>query len=134
MDLIILNTTVCTGNKNYGKHYRCFNRTAGKRRQRFCKDKLIGTTTDNKGNYTLSVSKIKFPFTLVFSSISHEEKQVQVNGANETISISLAPRTVLLNEVVTAASRVPESILRSPVSIEKMNLKAIQESPCTNLL
>jgi hypothetical protein len=92
------------------------------------KDKLIGTTTDAKGNYTLNVSKIKLPFTLVFSSISHEQKQVQVNRVNEAITISLSPRTVLLNEVVTAASRVPENILKSPVSIEKMNLKAIQEN------
>ena len=93
------------------------------------KDKLIGTTTDAKGNFVLSLSKIDLPFTVVVSSITHEEKRVQVTGANEIISVSLSPRAVLLNEVVTAASRVPENILRSPVSIEKMNLKTIRENP-----
>jgi len=36
---------------------------------------------------------------------------------------------VLLEEVVVAASRVPESILRSPVSVEKMDATAIRETP-----
>ena len=93
------------------------------------KEKLIGTVTDAKGNYSLTVSKIKMPFTIVVSSVTHEEKEVQVNNTNEAISISLSPKAVLLNEVVTAASRVPENILKSPVSIEKMNLKTIQENP-----
>lgn len=93
------------------------------------KDKLTGTTTDAKGNFTLSIGKIKLPFTIVISSVNYEEKQVQVNAASETITISLSQKAALLNEVVTAASRVPENILASPVSIEKMNLKAIQENP-----
>lgn len=93
------------------------------------KDKLIGTTTDAKGNFALSLSRIDLPFTIVVSSVTHEEKRVQVTSANEIISVSLSPRAVLLNEVVTAASRVPENILRSPVSIEKMNLKTIRENP-----
>ena len=93
------------------------------------KNKLIGTTTDAKGSFSLTVSKMELPFTIVVSSIAHEDKLVQVNGANETITVSLLQKTVLLNEVVTAASRVPENILRSPVSIEKMNLKTIRENP-----
>jgi iron complex outermembrane receptor protein len=35
---------------------------------------------------------------------------------------------VLIDEVVVAASRVPESILRSPVSVEKMDATAIRET------
>jgi outer membrane receptor protein involved in Fe transport len=36
---------------------------------------------------------------------------------------------VLMDEVVVSASRVPESILRSPVSVEKMDATAIRETP-----
>jgi hypothetical protein len=35
----------------------------------------------------------------------------------------------ILNEVVVSASRMPETILQSPVSIEKMNYQAIKEMP-----
>jgi hypothetical protein len=38
-------------------------------------------------------------------------------------------RTVLENEVVITASRVSESILRSPVAIQKLDIRAIKESP-----
>jgi iron complex outermembrane recepter protein len=93
------------------------------------KDKLIGTVTDAKGNYSLTIIKLKVPFTLVVSSVSFEDKEIQVNNANETISVSLAHKTAILNEVVSAASRVHENILRSPVSIEKMNIKGIRENP-----
>ncbi|HEY5368732.1 MAG TPA: TonB-dependent receptor [Hanamia sp.] len=93
------------------------------------KDKLIGTVTDEQGNYTLTVNKLKLPFVIIISSVSHEVKEVQVTQSNETIATSLTKKTAILNEVVTAASRVPESILRSPVSIEKMTLKNITENP-----
>lgn len=36
---------------------------------------------------------------------------------------------VIVDEVVVSASRVPESILRSPVSVEKMDATAIRETP-----
>jgi len=91
--------------------------------------KLIGTVTDDKGNYTLTVNKLKTPFSIIISSVSHEVKEVLVTQSNETITTSLEKKTAILNEVVTAASRVPESILRSPVSIEKMTLKNITENP-----
>jgi len=91
--------------------------------------KLIGTVTDDKGNYLLTVNKLKLPFSILISSVSHETKEVRVSHNNETISASLSKKTAILNEVVTAASRVRESILRSPVSIEKMTLKNITENP-----
>lgn len=91
--------------------------------------KLIGTVTDDKGNYLLTVNKLKLPFTIIISSVSHELKKVQISHNDETVTTSLAKKTAILNEVVTAASRVRESILRSPVSIEKMTLKNINENP-----
>lgn len=94
--------------------------------------KLIGTVTDDKGNYLLTVNKLKLPFTIIISSVSHELKKVQISHNNETVTTSLAKKTAILNEVVTAASRVRESILRSPVSIEKMTLKNINENPSLN--
>src|SRR5690242_5805152 len=81
---------------------------------------LIGTVTDDEGNYSLTVNKLKLPFFISISSVSHETKEVKVTRNNQTVTTSLAKKTAILNEVVTAASRVRESILKSPVSIEKM--------------
>ena len=93
------------------------------------KDKLIGTTTDAKGNFSLTITKTKVPITLVITSINYSPQELPVSNAVDVINLSLQPQPAFLNEVVTMASRVPENILRSPVSIEKMNLKMIQENP-----
>ena len=45
------------------------------------------------------------------------------------VSIALVTQTILGKEVVVTASRVPESILKSPVAIEKLDIRAIRESP-----
>src|SRR5690349_8393030 len=70
------------------------------------KDKLTGTTTDAKGNFHLTVTRLKLPFTIIISSVNYEEKEIPVNSASEKISVDLSPKTAVLNEVVTAASRV----------------------------
>ncbi len=93
------------------------------------KGKLAGTTTDDKGQFTLTLSTIKPPFTLIVSGVSHESKEIVVTNVSESLSVALAQKTSTLDEVVFAASRVNENILRSPVSIEKMNLRAIKENP-----
>ena len=41
-------------------------------------------------------------------------------------------KSELMDEVVISASRIEEDIMKSPVSIEKMDLKSIRESPSIN--
>ena len=93
------------------------------------KDMLAGTITDNKGNFSLSLNKIKLPVTLIISATGFANESVLINNASENITVQLSQKDAVLNEIVFAASRVNENILRSPVSIEKMNLKAIRENP-----
>jgi iron complex outermembrane receptor protein len=93
------------------------------------KGKLTGTTTDSKGNYTLSANKLKLPFTIVISAVGFEVQESQVTSANNDISVKLTQKAIVLNEVVSSATRINQSILQSPVSIEKMSLKAIKENP-----
>jgi len=90
--------------------------------------KITGTITDAKGFFNLKVENVKPPFVLVFSSVGYAPKEVLVTQSNE-VNVTLKPSSLLLNEVVTAATRVNENILQSPVSIEKMNNKAITENP-----
>jgi iron complex outermembrane receptor protein len=92
------------------------------------KGKAIGTVTDGKGAFVLRV-KERPPFTLAFTSIGYAPKEITVSGTDARVNVALATRTVLENEVVVTASRVPESILRSPVAIQKLDIRAIKESP-----
>ncbi len=93
------------------------------------KGKVAGTTTDHKGSFSLNMSRLRLPVTLSISSIGYAPKEIIVSAANQELRVALHTQAVVLNEVVTAASRVSENILRSPVSIEKLGLKAIKENP-----
>ncbi len=93
------------------------------------KDRSTGTSTNSKGEFNLSVSNMKLPFTIVVSGVGYEPQEVTIGSVNSTVNISLNASAILLNEVVSAATRVNQSILQSPVSIEKMTLKAIKENP-----
>lgn len=92
------------------------------------KGKLTGTVTDAQGNFQLTTTTPP-PFTLVISSVGFERQEVPVTEANQSLSLSLATRAELMNEVVFAASRVEEGILQSPVAIEKMDAKLVRETP-----
>ena len=92
------------------------------------KDKLSGTVTDAKGDFNLSLSKLKLPVILVVSATGYSDEEVLIKDHTEKISVQLKQKETLLNEIVFAASRANENILQSPVSIEKMNLKAIREN------
>jgi outer membrane receptor protein involved in Fe transport len=92
------------------------------------KGTIAGTITNNAGNFRLR-TKLKFPFTLIFSSVGFAEQEYLVRGLESKVNIELVTQTVLGREVVVTASRVPESILRSPVAIEKLDIRAIRETP-----
>lgn len=91
----------------------------------------VGTYTDDKGNFTLS-TKRSLPFTLVFSSIGFDPKEVTVNSASEFVDVSFNPSNTLGQDVVVSASRVSERILESPVSIERVSAGAIRTAPAAN--
>ncbi len=91
------------------------------------KGKLTGTITDSKGFFELNTA-LKLPLTLQISVIGYENKEVEVS-TESNLSISLSQKAAIMDEVVFSASRVEESILKSPVSIEKMDSKAIRETP-----
>jgi outer membrane receptor protein involved in Fe transport len=92
------------------------------------KGTVAGTVTTSKGNFKL-VTRTKFPLTLVFSSTGFQQQEFVVESISSNISIALVTQTVLGKEVVVTASRVAESILKSPVAIEKLDIRAIRETP-----
>ncbi|SEA42292.1 TonB-dependent receptor domain-containing protein [Pedobacter hartonius] len=92
------------------------------------KGTIAGTTTDQAGKFKLR-SKLKFPFKLVFTSIGFKTQEFDVKETGLQLNIELVTQTIIGNEVVITASRVPESILKSPVAIEKLDIRALRESP-----
>ena len=86
-----------------------------------------GTYTDNKGTFWLSINE--FPATLVFSSIGYEQQEVVANNSSAKIDVDFIPSARLGQEVVISATRVPTRILESPVSIERIGIKQIINSP-----
>ncbi|MBN9380150.1 MAG: TonB-dependent receptor [Chitinophagaceae bacterium] len=92
------------------------------------KGTVTGTVTNQSGDFRLR-TKARLPFTLVFSSVGFKQQEFEVKSLGSNLQIELTTQTVLGNELVVTASRVPESILRSPVAINKLDIRAIRESP-----
>jgi outer membrane receptor for ferrienterochelin and colicin len=90
-----------------------------------------GTFTDSKGNFKLTTEQ-KLPFTLLISSIGFETQEVQVSDPATAVQVEFKPASSLGSEVVVSASRVPERILESPVSIERVNATTIRNSPASS--
>ncbi len=95
------------------------------------KDKLTGTITDAKGSFTLRTS-VKVPFTLVISCIGYENQEVVINAPGAIPDIILGVKSEIMDEVVVSASRAKESIMQSPVSIEKIDSRSLRANPAFN--
>ncbi|MEO6723605.1 MAG: TonB-dependent receptor [Ferruginibacter sp.] len=90
-----------------------------------------GTFTDDKGNFRISLDQ-KLPVTLIISSVGYSLQEVVVNSNSEPLNIQLAPSNSLGQEIVVSASRVPERILESPVSIERVSAANIRNAPAAS--
>ena len=92
------------------------------------KNTISGTATNNDGKFELKI-KASFPFTLVITSLGFKSQEFEVKNTDSKLNIALVTQTQLGQEVVVTASRVEESILKSPVAIEKLDIRAIRASP-----
>lgn len=92
------------------------------------KGTVLGTISDTEGAFNLK-AKDAPPLTLVFSYIGYATQEIPITEANtSSMDIKLAEQTTLGQEVVISASRVEEGILKSPVTIEQIDLLAIRQS------
>lgn len=92
------------------------------------KGTVLGTISNTHGEFSLT-AKDTPPLTLVFSFIGYATQEINITEASTTgMEISMLEQTMLGQEVVVSASRMEESILQSPVTIEKMDLMAIKQA------
>lgn len=89
--------------------------------------KAVGTTTNFDGKFTLKVTD-KPPFTLEISSLGYQTEKVEITKNNQVIEVSLKENATSLDEVVISASRTPERVMESPVTIERLDSRAIKNT------
>lgn len=96
------------------------------------KGTILGTITDGDGNFTLKVNQSP-PLTIVLSFIGFRTQEIEITEANTTgLTISMEEQNMLGQEVVISASRIPDNILESPVAIEQMDIRQVQNTPSDN--
>ncbi len=90
---------------------------------------VSGTITDFDGNFEITTSK-EVPFTLEISYTGFSSKTVEVTQSGQRVELTLEEASQTLGEiVVSAASRVDESIMEAPVTIEKVDLTELRTTP-----
>ncbi|MFV0541314.1 MAG: TonB-dependent receptor [Aestuariibaculum sp.] len=85
-----------------------------------------GTVTDFDGNFILTANR-ELPFSLQASSVGFETQTIKITANNQTANFVLKEGTSL-DEVVISASRTPERIFESPVTVERIGLKEIKNT------
>jgi iron complex outermembrane receptor protein len=86
----------------------------------------IGTSADFDGNFTLTVDQVP-PFSIEISSVGYQSVTQQVTSNNQTFNVTLNEGDEL-DEVVVSASRTPESVRESPVTIERFDARDIKNA------
>lgn len=89
--------------------------------------KSIGTTADFDGNFVLTVAQNP-PFAIEVSLIGYSTVRIDITQNNQVVNVTLSEAATALNEVVVSASRTPERILESPVTIERMDFREIKNT------
>ncbi len=90
-------------------------------------DATTGAVSNFDGDFTIVVNASP-PFDLNVSSIGFETASISIDGDNLSVNITLSESTNLLDEVVLSASRTPERLFESPVTVERFDYKDIAQS------
>lgn len=93
--------------------------------------KVVGsseaTSTGFDGKFLLKV-KNELPLTLQVSMMGFNPQTIEVASKDQEVLVVLDEQSTSLNEIVVSASRTPERILESPVTIERMGVKEVKNT------
>ncbi|WP_299182547.1 TonB-dependent receptor [uncultured Aquimarina sp.] len=90
----------------------------------------VGTVTDFDGLFTLTLEETP-PFTILVSSVGFESTNVSITSSSNDLTVTLKEGTEL-DEVIISASRTPERVFESPVSVERFGIKKIKTTPAAD--
>ncbi|MBX2969486.1 MAG: TonB-dependent receptor [Cyclobacteriaceae bacterium] len=93
------------------------------------KGTVAGTISDVRGNFSVTTSQAP-PIVLEFSFIGFITQEIQITDANTTgLNVTMRENVETLGEVVVVGtSRGEESFMKAPVTVEKIDILAIQQT------
>jgi hypothetical protein len=86
-----------------------------------------GTASDYDGSFVLTTKQTP-PFSVTITAVGYSSSEVSVESLSQKVQVKLNSEETKLNEIVVSASRTPERILESPVTIERMGIRDIKKS------
>jgi len=98
------------------------------------KSTYVGTSTNSAGEFVLSTPGLTFPLTLSVSYLGYETQLVTLQSRSDQVMVTLIPDRAAATQVVMAASREEENILRAPVTVEKVTQTQISQLTQPDLL
>lgn len=87
----------------------------------------VNTTTDFDGKFVLKSLK-SLPVKIEISSLGFTTQVVSATSYNQNVTVKLLDEETKLDEIVVSASRTPERVLESPVTIERMGIAEIKKT------
>ncbi len=87
----------------------------------------VGTATDFSGNFTLTTT-VTPPFNIEISNLGFIAQTIEITRNNQVVNGSLIEDETQLGEIVISASRTPERIFESPVSVERFDSRDIKNT------
>lgn len=90
-----------------------------------------GTSTDFDGNFTFVVNE-ELPFSIELTFVGYARKTIEITENDQNLKILFTENTTSLDEIVISASRTPERIFESPVTVERFALKEIKNTASAN--
>lgn len=87
----------------------------------------LGTFTNSNGEFSLKVPKT--PVVLVFTSTGgYDSQELTISDASQPVNVDLKVNSVMGQEVVVAANRVPTRLLESPITIERLSSATLRNA------
>ena len=94
--------------------------------------RVVGTSTVTSAGFDgkFLLKNQEFPVSIEVSMMGYASQTIVISSKEQVVVVALTEEssTTSLNEIVVSASRAPERILESPVTIERMGLKDIKNT------
>lgn len=94
----------------------------------YIKGTVTGVATGVDGTFSVRTREVP-PLTLVVSIIGYITQEIEITESVSDLRIEISEDTILGSDVVVSASRFEQSILEAPVSIERMDIIAVNQTP-----
>lgn len=94
----------------------------------FVRELNVGTAANMYGFYSLSLAPGKYTVEYSFLGYSKEIKQLTLTGS-ATISVELAPKAQVMEEVTVTAERADKNVRQAEMSTARLDMRTIRQIP-----